>query len=73
LTAILSGATVFTYPERAARALADGQTKEVRGQPGFLGLSRYAAPGIGSIKDSPNRLEQAREAGEKAGVRPIGM
>src|SRR5438046_5395513 len=35
--------------------------------PQFISLVRYTAKGIGKVKESPNRLDAARKAAEKAG------
>lgn len=35
--------------------------------PQFISLVRYTAQGIGKVKDSPNRLDAAKKAAEKAG------
>jgi len=35
--------------------------------PQFISLVRYTAQGMGKVKDSPNRLDAAKKAAEKAG------
>ena len=35
--------------------------------PQFISLIRYTAQGIARIKESPNRLDAAKKAAEKAG------
>ena len=41
--------------------------------PAYVALLKYTAQGIGNITDSPNRIQQAREAGERVGVKIIGV
>ncbi len=40
--------------------------------PGYVSLLRYTQQGLGNIKESPNRLKQAKAAAEKMGIKCVG-
>ncbi len=41
--------------------------------PAYVVLYKWTQQGLASVKGSPERMRQARAAGEKAGVRTIGV
>ncbi len=41
--------------------------------PAFVVMYKWTQKGLASIKDSPERVKQAKAAAEKAGVRTIGV
>ncbi len=41
--------------------------------PGYVSLLKYTQQGLANIKESPERIKQAKAAGEKMGVRNVGI
>ncbi len=40
--------------------------------PGYVSLLKYTQQGLANIKESPNRLKQAKAAAEKMGIKCVG-
>ncbi len=40
--------------------------------PGYVSLLKYTQQGLANIKESPNRLKQAKAAAEKMGIKWVG-
>ena len=41
--------------------------------PGYIGLFKYTQQGLADIKNSPERIKQARTLAEKMGIKVVGV
>ena len=41
--------------------------------PGYISLMKYTQQGLASIKDSPQRIKEAKAAAEKMGIQVVGV
>ncbi len=41
--------------------------------PGYITLMKYTKQGLADIKESPERIKQAKAAAEKMGIRVVGV
>ncbi len=41
--------------------------------PGFITLMKYTQQGLAQVKDSPERIKQAKAVAEKMGIRVVGV